>query len=247
MKLDDILTVMWKSWKDIFRIQGRKGQTLLMMFTPLMLAVVMPLQLREEWVTSGFSLLIAVIIPLLLVGTSIPAAFASEREQHTLPTLLASRLPDRAILFGKIVTAVSFGWVVTLIVLVIGLVTANIALWEGQILLYESSVLIADVVISFLFALLTAGAGVLFSLRAESVQQAQQSLMAVMLIPLLILQAVFMVAGSLPGIRDDLQDILESISFEEVVIIISIILAAVAAFCIGLAIRKFNRAKLILG
>lgn len=245
--LEDIRTVMWKSWKDIFRVQGRKGQTALMLITPVMLAVVMPLQLQEEWLTSGFSLLIAVLIPLLLVGTSIPAAFASEREGHTLPTLLASRLPDRAILFGKITTAVTFGWVVTLVVLLIGLVTANIVLWEGEVMFYKPSVFISDVALSFLISLITAGAGVLFSLRAESVQQAQQSLMAVMLIPLLILQAVFMVAGSLPETRDKLQDFLETVSLEQVVLYIALILAALALGCIAMAIRKFERSKLILG
>lgn len=245
--LEDIRTVMWKSWKDVFRVQGRKGQTVLMLITPVMLAIVMPLQLQEEWLTSGFSLLIAVIIPLLLVGTSIPAAFASEREGHTLPTLLASRLPDRAILFGKIITAVSFGWVVTLVVLLIGLVTANIVLWEGEVMFYKPSVFIAGATLSLTFALLTAGAGVLFSLRAESVQQAQQSLMAVMLIPLLILQAVFMVGGSIPGIKDKLQAFLESVTLEQVALIIGIVLAVLALGCITLAIRKFERSKLILG
>lgn len=244
---DDMLTVMWKSWKELFRIKGRKGQTALMMITPLMLAVVMPLQEGEGWMTSGFSLLIAVIIPLLLVGTSIPAAFASEREQHTLPTLLASRLSDRAILFGKVATSVAFGWGATLVALFVGLITANIAAWEGQVVFYKLSVFIANVSISFLFALLTAGAGVLFSLRAESVQQAQQSLMAVMLIPLLVVQAVFMLAGSLPPIRDKLEVLIETASLEQIVLIIGVILAILAAACVGLAIRKFKRAELILG
>jgi ABC-2 type transport system permease protein len=247
VKFDDMLTVMWKSWKELFRIKGRKGQTALMLITPLMLAVVMPLQEGEGWMSSGFSLLIAVIIPLLLVGTSIPAAFASEREQHTLPTLLASRLSDRAILFGKVATSVAFGWGATLVALLIGLVSANISAWNGQVLFYEPSILIANVSISFLFALLTAGAGVLFSLRAESVQQAQQSLMAVMLIPLMLLQAVFMVAGALPPIRDRLRAFLETTSLEQVVLIIGVVLAVLGLVCITLAIRKFNRAQLILG
>jgi ABC-2 type transport system permease protein len=244
---DDMLTVMWKSWKELFRIKGRKGQTALMMITPLMLAVVMPLQEGEGWVSSGFSLLIAIVIPLLLVGTSIPAAFASEREQHTLPTLLASRLSDRAILYGKVATSVAFGWGATLVALLIGLVTANITAWDGQVMFYKASILIANILISFLFATLTAGAGVLFSLRAESVQQAQQSLMAVMLIPLLLFQAVFMVAGALPPVREKLEAFLETTSLEQVVLIIGVILALLAAACLTLAIRKFNRAELILG
>lgn len=244
---DDMLTVMWKSWKELFRIKGRKGQTALMMITPLMLAVVMPLQLQEEWVTGGFSLLVAIIIPLLLVGTSIPAAFASEREQHTLPTLLASRLSDRAILFGKVATSVAFGWGVTMVALLIGLVSVNIAIWDGQVIFYKPTILIANVSISFLFALLTAGAGVLFSLRAESVQQAQQSLMAVMLIPLMLLQAVFMVAGALQPIRDKLMVYLESITIEQVAVVVGMVLAILAVSCLAIAISKFNRAELILG
>ena len=242
----DILTVMWKAQKGLFRIQGRKGQTILMMFTPLMLAVVMPLQLREAWVESGLSLMIAVIIPLLLVGTSIPAAFASEREQHTLPTLLASRLSDRAILFGKMITSVTFGWGITLIVLLLGLVTANIALWDGHLLFYEPSVFIADLVISLLVSLLIAGAGVLFSLRAESVQQAQQSLMAVMLIPLMVLQAAFFVLATTASGKTKMRAILESLSFEQFSLILVAILALLAVAVIILAVRQFKRERLIL-
>lgn len=246
MMYRDILTVMWKAQKGLFRIQGRKGQTLLMMFTPLMLAVVMPLQLREAWVESGLSLMIAVIIPLLLVGTSIPAAFASEREQHTLPTLLASRLSNQAILFGKMITSVAFGWGVTLVVLLLGLVTANIALWDGHLIFYKPTIFLADLVISLLIALLLAGAGVLFSLRAESVQQAQQSLMAVMLIPLMLLQAAFFILGTSSSGKTQLKAILESVSFEQFSLILAAFLALLAVGVIIIAIRQFKRARLIL-
>jgi hypothetical protein len=73
-----------------------------MMITPRRLEIMMPLHEQEGWVSSDFSLLVAVISPLLLVGRSIPAAFTSEREQHTFPTLTARRLSDRAILFGEV-------------------------------------------------------------------------------------------------------------------------------------------------
>jgi ABC-2 type transport system permease protein len=247
MTLNDIRTVMWKAQKDLFRIQGRRGQTILMLFTPLMLAILMPLQLKEEWLTTGFSLLIAIIIPLLLVGTSIPASFASEREQHTLPTLLASRLSDRAILYGKIATAVAYGWGVTVIVLLASLLTSNIVLWEGRLRFFEPTVFLADVVISLLFALLTAGAGVLFSLRAESVQQAQQSLMAVMLVPLMILQVGFVLLGTMSDSQDRIRELLGTFTFEQFCLMLSGLLLVLAIGLLAAARRSFTRERLILG
>ena len=37
-------------------------------------------------------------------------AIAGERERHTLETLLASRMPDRAILLGKVIAIVLYAW-----------------------------------------------------------------------------------------------------------------------------------------
>jgi len=194
---NDILTVIWKERKGLFRVRGRRAQALLGMFSPVLLAVFFPLQEGVEWVQSPLSLLLSFIAPLILVGISIPDSFAGERERHTLPTLLASRLSDRAILFGKIITSVAFGWGVTVILLAIELVTVNVAHWDGHILFYKPSILLADLAFSLLVALLTAGAGVLFSLRAATAQEAQQTLMAVLLIPPMILQfALFAIRGS---------------------------------------------------
>jgi hypothetical protein len=58
-------------------------------------AVQLPLQEKEGWVTSGFSLLIAVVVPLLLAGASVLESFASECEGPSSSTLLAGRLLDR--------------------------------------------------------------------------------------------------------------------------------------------------------
>ena len=68
----------------------------------------------------------------------IPESFAGERERHTLGTLLASRLPDHAILLGKVAVAVGYAWVMTLMLLLVSLVVVNVTPWDGQVLLYAS-------------------------------------------------------------------------------------------------------------
>ena len=244
---DDILTVMWKERKGLFRVRGRRAQALLAMFSPVLLAVFFPLQEGVKWVQSPLSLLLAFIAPLILVGISIPDSFAGERERHTLPTLLASRLSDRAILFGKIITSVTFGWGVTLILLLISLVTVNVAHWDGHILFYKPSILLAALVFSFLVAMLTAAAGVLFSLRAATAQEAQQTLMAVLMIPPMILQfALFAIMRSDSG-KARFREVLATLSFEQVILVIVVVLLVLDAVLLMAAMARFKRARLILG
>jgi hypothetical protein len=116
--LGDIWTVMWKERKGLLRIRGSRTRALLTLLVPvLMIAMVAPLQLGREWVDGAWSLVGAFLIPMILIGITIPESFAGERERHTLETLLASRLPDRAILFGKVGLAVAYGWIMTLLAL----------------------------------------------------------------------------------------------------------------------------------
>jgi ABC-2 type transport system permease protein len=243
----DILTIMWKERKGLFRVQGRRSQALLTMLSPVFLAIYMPWSMGPDWVESGMSIALSVIVPFILVGITVPDSFAGERERHTLPTLLASRLPDRAILFGKLATAVIFGWGVMLMVLVLSLVTVNVAHWSGQLLFYDPTILIADLGISFLVAVLTAGLGVLFSLRSSTVQQAQQTLMAVLLLPAMLLQlGGAMLLGSDSG-RARLREVLSTLSLEQVVLIVAAVLIVADVAALMAAMARFKRARLILG
>lgn len=180
------------------------------------------------------------------VGCVVPPGKA-KWPRHTLPTLLASRLSDRAILFGKIITSVVFGWGVTLILLLIGLVTVNVAHWGGPILFYKPSILLAALAFSFLVAMLTAGAGVLFSLRAATAQEAQQTLMAVLLIPPMILQfALFAILSSESG-EARFREVLGALSFEQVILVIVAVLLVLDVVLLMAAMSRFKRARLILG
>jgi ABC-2 type transport system permease protein len=243
---DDILTVMWKERKAMFRVKGRRSQTLLTMLSPLLLAIYMPWSAGLEWVDRSESLLLAIIVPFILVGITIPDSFAGERERHTLPTLLASRLPDRAILFGKIATALAFGWGVTLLVLAVSLVAVNLLHWPGHILFFKPSLLLADLSVSLLVALFTAGLGVLFSLRSATVQQAQQATMAVMLLPGLLLQFGLMFVLQSPSARATLESTLGALSFGQLMLVIISVLAVAAVGLLLAALARFKRSRLIL-
>ena len=66
-------------------------------------------------------------LPLALSGVMIIDSFAGERERQTLETLLASRLPDRAILLGKVIAVVLAGLALLLVGVLPGLVQVVLA------------------------------------------------------------------------------------------------------------------------
>lgn len=173
----DIFTVMWKEWKELLQFQGgaRSGLIGLLIMIAIF-GIVMPLQWGIIWVSSGASLTLWLVIPLMLAVTIVADTFAGERERHTLETLLASRLSDRAILLGKISAAVIFEWVITQLVFVVALIPTNILHGRGGFILYTPSVALSGMLLSFLIACLMSMIGIMVSLRSSTVRQAQQKL-----------------------------------------------------------------------
>lgn len=244
---EDILTVMWKERKGLLRVQGSLARTVLSFAVPvLMIAILMPLQLGKDWVEAAWSLLASIVIPLILVGIVIPQAFAGERERHTLETLLASRLPDRAILWGKVLLAVAYGWGMTMAVLLAALIPVNLMHWAGRILVYRAEVALANLLVSFLMSALIANLGVLVSLRSATAQGAQQVLISVLLVPLLVLQVIPMILLSVvPNGRELLKEWL-SVDLTSVVLVVIAVLVVMNAGLLLAAMARFKRSRLHL-
>ena len=141
-------------------------------------------------VQSLLSMLPCVWLPFSLVGTTMVDSFAGERERHTLETLLASRLSDRAILFGKILAGILYGAGITFLCMLVSLVTVNLVDGQAGLLLFPMPIALGLVILVLLVSTLASVLGVLVSLRAASVRQALQTFTianAVLLIPVLVI------------------------------------------------------------
>jgi ABC-2 type transport system permease protein len=244
----DILTVIWRERKDFFRQKGSRMRSVLILATPVvMLGVLLPLQEGNRWTDGYWSLIASVFIPLLLVGTVIPESFAGERERHTLGTLLASRLPDQAILFGKVATAIGYAWSVTLLVHLLSLVTVNIANWDGNVTLFTPTITLVNLGISLLMACFMAGLGVLISLRAATVQGASMVLMGVTFAPLILLQiASFVVLQFASGGKVSIDELVTSVDWGQILVIAGIVLLVASVGLLWAATARFRRARLML-
>ncbi|HEY98314.1 MAG TPA: ABC transporter permease [Dehalococcoidia bacterium] len=243
----DILTVIWKERRSLFRHHGSRLRAIFSLVVPIaVFGILLPWQEGSGWIEGFWSIITCVFIPLLLVGTIIPESFAGERERHTLETLLSSRLPDQAILFGKIIVAIIYGWGMTLIVLLLGLIIANATGWEGQIILFPPIIALADVVVSLLLAAIMASLGVFISLKSATVQGATQMLMATTLFPILILGISFTFIFSMKGdLSQRIKNALESLDQTQAVLITIAVLFVICSCLFWAAAVRFKRQKLI--
>ena len=173
--MDDIRTVVWKELHeglDRRTGSGRFGSLTTLLITLGSLGVLIPLSIGRRY--PGVPAVgLAVAAAVLIVMSIVPDSFAGERDRRTLETLLASRLPARAILLGKIAAATIFAWGVATAVLVVSLVAVNVRDRAGLPTALE---LLGAVVAPPLAAWVMATFGVLLSLRASSVQAAQRAM-----------------------------------------------------------------------
>jgi ABC-2 type transport system permease protein len=231
---------MWKERKTLFRGKGSRLRYLLMLLSPLVLATVFPITWGPDWVAELPPLALAFIVPAMLVGVTVPESFAGERERHTLDTLLASRLPDRAILLGKLITPVVLSCGVTLLLLLASLVVVNLAHSEGQVLMYTLPIGLGSLAMCILVSMVAAAGGVLVSLRSATVQEASQKLLALLLAPLIVLQVVPLF---LIGTKNNF---IERINGVQLLIIVLVVLAAIGVVLMALVAARFQRSKLVL-
>lgn len=239
----DILTVLWKDLRENLFQGGGRGKFGLLLFAAVF-GIFLPLQAGKAWLTEPLLLIYWAWIPLFLVSTVIADSFAGERERHTLETLLASRLSDRAILLGKICASIVYGWGLSMICVLIGAVTINLIFGKGTFLFYSWDVFIGIILISLLGSGLASCAGVLVSLRAATVRHAQQTLSISIMV--LFFGLIFGLQALPDSWKTSLVSGLSGMSILGVILLASACLLLLDLILLAAAIARFKRARLIL-
>lgn len=245
--IDDIKTIMWKEWREYLSGGGssRRGNLGVIVFV-LVVGILLPVSNKgAAFLDSALPLLLyAFYLPFFVIINVVADAFAGERERHTLETLLASRLSDRAILIGKIAAAVSYGWGLGLLAAVLGLITTNLAHGTGSLRFYPTNTAVGIVIFGLVASSLASSAGCLLSLRAASVRQVQQMLgVGVMCIVLIPVIAINLLPASQ---KARLLDKLNQMGANQVLFIILIFLTVVDVILVAAAFVRFRRSRLIL-
>lgn len=242
----DIWTMVWKEWREIFLQRGTfRGGVFSAIVIPLaLLGIFIPWQQGRHWAQSAITPVLWVWLPVFLVATMICESFAGERERKTLETLLASRLADRTILFGKIAAAIGYGWGLAMTSMLLGLVTVNAVHGHGELILLPAQTVFLVSTISLLASALAASAGVLISLRAATVRQAQQTLSLSLMG--LMFGGIFGLQALPPAWKAWLFRTFPGAHLGTTALIGGAVLLALDLLLISAAMARFQRARLIL-
>ena len=240
----DILTVVRKELREIL-IQGdpRGRSKIGLLILLFVFGIVIPAQNGRDWVTSPISIMVWGWMPFLWVSGIVADSFAGERERHTLEALLATRLSDRAILFGKLIAAILYGLLLTWTILLISLVTVNVVARGHGLLFFSLPLMGGAAAFSLLISGLAASLGVLVSLRAGSVRQAQQLMSAGML---LIFVPVMLIQFVPRTLLESAAGVLSQIAPSQAALGVGLLLLAVDLTLTLIAMRLFRRSRLIL-
>jgi len=243
--LADTLTIVWKEIREAFLQRPNfRGGWVGLLVSLAIFGIFLPLQSGgPEWIESPVNLALWAWVPYLLVSGIVADSIAGERERHTLETLLASRLSDRAILFGKIAASLIYGWGLTLFSVLLSIITVNVAYWSGRLLVYSLPMFAGILGLSFLVSLLAAAMGVLFSLRAATVRQAQQTFNFIFL---LMFIPIFVFPQLPANVQSSVIRFLTQASASNLVLILAGFLLLLDLILLLLAMNRFQRSRLIL-
>jgi ABC-2 type transport system permease protein len=241
----DVRTIVWREWREIKEslFSVRRGGAAAGILS-LVLGIVAPIQMGRDWVTSALMEAYWAFLAASLVSTLITDSIAGERERHTLETVLASRLGDGAIFWGKILAVVLYGLGFALVNLLLGVIAVNIAHPDGGLALPDLRQFVVTIVLVALACTFVSAVGVFISLRAQSVKQAQQTFGIAIVVfimgPALTFQAIS------PGSRLRILTTFASMERTTVERNAMLILAGLGLLALVAARARFRRGKLVL-
>ena len=231
--MNDIWTMMWKELKDLLFQGGWRASIRPLLLIGIM-GIYLPLQFGLQWLAlSPIELFVILWIPFSVIISFIGDAIAGERERHTLETLLASRISDRAILLGKVVVTVGYAWGMTLGGLLLGLILVNLFRGNGGgwMFYHPLDLLLEALALSLLTCLLGASAGVLVSLRTSTVRQAQQ---------ILGIGTFVLVFGGISALQALPANFVASLTYSQFLLLVMAVIAVLDAILLGLSLVSFQ-------
>ena len=235
--MSDILTMVWKESKDSL-FQGGWRSLIRPLTVVGIMGIYLPLQFGPQWVDlTPIGMILLLWIPFFVIISFIGDVIAGERERHTLETLLASRMPDRAILLGKVVATVLYAWGMGVLSLLLGLVLVDLFRTQGNWMFYPLDLFVDALVLILLVSVLGASAGVLISLRVSTVRQAQQ---------ILSVGTIVFVFGIIFVLKAVPANVFSSLSYAQFLLIVMAVIAVLDGILLGLSLVSFQRSRLIL-
>lgn len=242
---NDMLTIIQKDLREILSARGsRKSSLIYLGIVVGLIGVFMPMQSGLTWLSEPIVPLVWSWFPVFLMISMVTDSIAGERERNTLETLLASRLSDRAILFGKIAGAVIYGWTISVVSNLLAVITVNVSDPAGGFQFYTLTLFFILLLLPLVLGILMSSLGVLVSLNAPTARSAYQILSLVMLAFWFL--PMFMINLAPESLNLQISQFIMRINLTQLAAIGIVLILVVNIILIWLAMQRFKRTRLIL-
>lgn len=249
--MENLSTMLWKEWKEYMVRGNSKIDNFLLLvgfpvFLVLFFGVYFPWSTGSILLGSIFSLMTYMLFPIVFVTGLVMESFIGERREHTLETLLASCIPDNAIVLGKVVAAFGYVSIPLAISFVIGLAIIAISRGVSSIFNTMMTLELGIFIISILACLLSAFISALASLKAKTMIDAQIFFIAIVFaLVVATIIAPLVVLSLIPAEWKNWVINTVSINvFNILIISIAVIMAFNLVFYM-VAIRSFKRTRMV--
>lgn len=189
MAASQVAAVLWKEWRETFRL-GRGMRSTGLRF--LMLIVFAAVLGWRKGPTFGRDLSTIVLLVEFTVLATIPIVtdvFAGEKERHTLETLLASSASERDILLGKFLAILGIGVGFAFVACLVEVATVLARFGASSLIGMSWAIILSGLLLGAASGALLASLGVVYSLHSSTVRSANQ-LFAYTLVGLLFITSL---------------------------------------------------------
>jgi ABC-2 type transport system permease protein len=171
----DSLTVLRKELLERFgEWSSFKGALVQSSIIVAVLGVVLPFSREQVLVDAGATAISYFVFPQILSASVAADAFAGERERRTLETLLATPLPDRAIVLGKAAVAVLFAGAISAVSLLLASLVASGARSADTLFIPSAALLGGTLVAGLGSGAVIAGISIALSMYVPVARSGQQ-------------------------------------------------------------------------
>ena len=238
---EGFLAVCWKETAVLRRAYGKISSYVSTLMYVMFFGVFPAWFLREALASSPLVLFYISLAPLVTGAGMATLAFAGERENHTLETLLSTPLGERAILLGKVMVYTIYAWLYALLCLAAGCITAS--LLARMTVIPDPALIFSALWVGALTALFSTNMGTLASLRSGTVKEAGRKLQLLFM----MFVVPYIVINFLPDqARAGLMSALGRVGVVPIALLATVVLAVVNLALIRRAAQRFVRREMIL-
>ncbi len=172
---NDVKAILWKELKEILFVRGIKKATYSnLVFSMIIYGIILPILMGNWWYERGVISFLVVFVPVIYSMSFSINVFVGERERKTLKTLLATRITDKGIFFGKFIFSFFYTYLYILSIVLISIITKAILTYMTMktivFMPYSISTIILLLTASPLLVVLATSIGIVISFKAKEIK-----------------------------------------------------------------------------